>query len=93
MEEKIKFLLTIDDVFDIFARGIVVTGKIEIGEIKSDDMLELVDNDKITKTRCKMLEKFRRIVNEAKQGDYIAICLADVTKLYVKIGMKLVIRK
>lgn len=93
MEEKVRFLLTIDDVFDIFRRGIVITGRIEIGEIKNGDMLELVDVDKVTNTKCKMLEKYHRVVNEAKQGDYVGVNLSDVTKLVVRKGMKLVIRE
>lgn len=91
MEEKVRFSLTIDGVFDIFGIGVVITGKIEIGEIKNGDMLELVDGDKVTRTKCKKLEKFRRVVTGAKQGDYVGINLSDLTKLDVRPGMKLVI--
>ena len=93
MEDKVKFLLMIDDVFDIFGRGVVITGKIQTGKIKCGDMLELVDVDKVTKTKCEMLERYHRVVNEAKQGDYVGVNLSDVTKLEVRKGMKLVIRE
>ena len=93
MDKKAKFLLIIDDVFNIYARGTVVTGQIKKGELKVGDMLELIADDKVFKTKCKMLEKYRRIVNEAKEGDWVGVVLSDVSKNDVKRGMKLIVRE
>lgn len=87
-----KFLLTIDGIFNIVGRGTLVTGEVIRGTIKQHDELEVVSPDKTLRTTCALLEKHRKIVTEAHEGEYIAVCLKGVSKQDLSSGMQLVIR-
>jgi len=90
--EKIKFLFTIDAVFYIIGRGIIVTGEVNQGEINQGDDLELIGNNTPIKTKCLHIEKRQIFVEKAKQGELIAIRLSNVSRQDVAKGMKLVIK-
>lgn len=88
--EKNKFSLTIDCIFCITGRGIVVTGRIIEGQIRQGDKLTLIALDKTMSTRCTLLEKFQKVVTEAHAGEYVGICLSDVKRSDLQTGMRLV---
>ncbi len=92
MDEKIKFLLAIDTVFNIRGQGIVVTERVIKDQIKQYADLEITSPDKVIKTKCLKLEKYMRAITEAHEGEYIGITLADVTKSEISKGMQLIIR-
>ncbi len=77
--EKNKFSLTIDGIFCITGRGIVVTGRILEGHIRQGDKLKLITASKTMSVRCTLLEKFRKIVTEAQAGEYVGIYLSGLT--------------
>lgn len=91
--EKLKFSYAIDSVYQIIGRGIVVMGQIEQGEINQGDTVELTNNNTSIKTKCLRLEKFRKYVTNAKQGEWVAIVLSNVSRSDICSGMKLIIKE
>src|SRR6476620_6567841 len=64
------FLMPIEDVFTITGRGTVVTGRIEQGQIKSGDEVEMVGiHEKVEKTVVTGLEMFNKLLDFAQAGD------------------------
>ena len=91
MNEKIKFLLIVDCVFHISGRDVVVTGEVLKGQIKTGDELEVRSADKVIKTKCTRLEKYRNVITEANERDFIGVYLANVSKSDLARGMHVVI--
>lgn len=90
MKEINNFLLIVDGVFNISGRGTIITGHIQKGCIKKDDKLKLLGENKEIKTHCVYVEKFRKIIEKAVEGEHIGICVSNVSKTDVQIGMLLV---
>ncbi len=88
--EKNKFSLTINGIFCITGKGIVVTGRILEGHIRQGDKLTLTAPDKTMSTRCTLLEKFCKVVTEAEAGEYVSIRLSDIKRSDIQTGMRLV---
>src|SRR5256884_3715988 len=64
------FLMPIEDVFTITGRGTVVTGRIEQGQIKSGDEVEIVGiHPEVAKTVVTGLEMFQKTLDFAQAGD------------------------
>ena len=57
------FLMPIEDIFTIQGRGTVVTGRIERGEIKVNEEIEIVGIRETTKTVCTGVEMFRKLLD------------------------------
>ena len=76
-----RFYMKIIDVFTIYSRGMVVTGKIESGSVKVGDKVEIVldDNRKI-KTTVMAVEMLRKVVKDASVGDNVGILLSEIKK-------------
>lgn len=89
--EKIKFLLIVDCVFHISGRGVIVTGEVLKGQIKTGDELEIRGADKVIKTKCTRLEKYRDVIAEAHERDFVGVYLADVSKSDLSRGMQVII--
>lgn len=90
--ENLKFVLTIECIFNILTKGILVTGLIAEGNIKQGDELELVDDNTSRKVHCDMLERYLKPVETATKGQYVAIYLSGVSHADISRGMKLIIR-
>jgi elongation factor Tu len=73
------FLMPIEDVFSISGRGTVVTGRIERGQVKIGDEVEIVGVKDTTKTVCTGVEMFRKILDSGEAGDNVG-CLLRGTK-------------
>ena len=74
------FLMPIEDVFSISGRGTVATGRIESGQIKIGDNVEIVGlKDKIDKTVVTGVEMFRKLLDYGEAGDNVG-CLLRGTK-------------
>lgn len=73
------FLMPIEDVFSISGRGTVVTGRVERGEIKTGDEVEIVGLRPTTKTVVTGLEMFRKVLDYGEAGDNLG-CLLRGTK-------------
>lgn len=91
-DEKFSFCMKIEDKCEITGRGTVVTGRIESGEIHAGQEVEIVDqiNHIRIVTVVVGIEKFGKILNEAKQGDVVGILLRGLKEQEVSVGSKLV---
>lgn len=84
------FLMPIEDVFTITGRGTVTTGRVERGQIKVGDEVEIVGmRDEIRKTVCTGVEMFRKLLDYAQAGDNIGTLLRGVDRREVERGMVL----
>ena len=63
------FLMSIEDVFTITGRGTVVTGRVERGQLKLNDEVEIVGLKPTKKTVVTGIEMFRKSLDYAEAGD------------------------
>ncbi len=84
------FLMPIEDVFTITGRGTVVTGRIEQGQIKTGDEVEMVGiHDETAKTVVTGLEMFNKILDFAQAGDNAGALLRGIKREEVERGQVL----
>ena len=66
------FLMPVEDVFSISGRGTVATGRVELGQIRVNDAVDIVGmKDSIDKTVVTGVEMFRKILKYGEDGDNI----------------------
>ena len=81
------FLMPIEDVFSIKGRGTVVTGRIERGEVKVNETVEIVGiRPKTTSTVVTGVEMFRKSLDEGLAGDNVGLLLRGIEKDDVERG-------
>lgn len=80
------FLMPIEDIFSITGRGTVVTGRIERGQIKTGEEVEIVGFTPTRKTVVTGVEMFRKILDEGLAGDNVGLLLRGVDKDEVERG-------
>ena len=83
------FLMPVEDVFSISGRGTVVTGRIECGQIKIGDEIEIVGLRPTTKSVVTGVEMFRKQLSQGQAGDNVGILLRGVDKDGVERGQVL----
>jgi len=83
------FLMPIEDVFSISGRGTVVTGRIERGEIKVGEEIEIVGIKTPVKTTCTGVEMFRKLLDSGQAGDNVGILLRGIKREEVERGQVL----
>src|SRR6266516_2108993 len=84
------FLMPIEDVFTITGRGTVVTGRIEQGQIKSGDEVEIVGiHEKVEKTVVTSMEMFNKTLDYAQAGDNAGALLRGIKREEVERGQVL----
>ncbi len=83
------FLMPIEDVFSITGRGTVVTGRIEQGQVRVGDEVEIVGLRPTSKTTCTGVEMFRKLLDEGQAGDNIGALLRGTKKEEVERGQVL----
>jgi elongation factor Tu len=84
------FLMPIEDVFTITGRGTVVTGRIEQGQIKSGDEIEIVGiHPETSKTVVTGLEMFNKTLDFAQAGDNAGALLRGIKREEVERGQVL----
>ena len=83
------FLMPVEDVFTISGRGTVVTGRVERGQVKVGDEIEIVGIRDTQKTVCTGVEMFRKILDEGVAGDNIGALLRGVKRDEVERGQVL----
>ncbi len=91
VREKDKpFSMPIEDVFTITGRGTVVTGRVERGQIKVGDEVEIVGYDERSrKTVATGVEMFRKLMDYAEAGDNIGVLLRGIDRESVQRGQVL----
>jgi elongation factor Tu len=80
------FLLSVEDVMTITGRGTVVTGRIEQGEIKVGETVEIVGLRPTQKTVVTGVEMFRKILDSGQAGDNVGLLLRGIDKKAVERG-------
>ena len=83
------FLMPIEDIFSIQGRGTVVTGRIERGEVKVNDEMEIVGIRDTEKTVCTGVEMFRKLLDEGKAGENVGVLLRGTKREDVERGQVL----
>jgi elongation factor Tu len=89
-EKDKPFSMPIEDVFSITGRGTVVTGRVERGQIKVGDEVEIVGfEEKPRKTVATGVEMFRKLMDYAEAGDNIGVLLRGIDRESVERGQVL----
>ena len=83
------FLMSIEDVFTITGRGTVVTGRVERGQLKLNDEVEIVGLKPTKKTVVTGIEMFRKQLDFAEAGDNAGVLLRGVDRSEVERGQVL----
>lgn len=83
------FLMPIEDIFSIAGRGTVVTGRIERGQVKLNDTVEIVGIKPTVKTVITGIEMFNKQLDEGQAGDNAGILLRGTKKEDVERGQVL----
>ena len=84
------FLMPVEDVFSITGRGTVATGRVERGELKVQDEVELVGlTDESRKLVVTGIEMFRKLLDTAQAGDNIGALLRGIDKKEIERGQVL----
>ena len=80
------FLMPIEDVFTITGRGTVVTGRVERGELKLNEEVEIVGLKPTKKTVVTGIEMFRKQLDFTEAGDNTGLLLRGVNRDEVERG-------
>jgi len=83
------FLMSIEDIFTISGRGTVVTGRIDRGQVKVGEEVEIIGFGETKKRVVTGVEMFRKILDEGQAGDNVGILLRGTDKKEVERGMVL----
>ena len=83
------FLMPIEDVFTITGRGTVVTGRVERGQLKLNDEVEIVGLKDTKKTVVTGIEMFRKQLDYAEAGDNAGVLLRGIDRSEVERGQVL----
>ena len=86
----LPFLMPVEDVFSITGRGTVATGRVERGQLKLGDEVEIVGlTDEKRKTVVTGIEMFRKLLDYAEAGDNIGCLLRGIQKNEIERGQVL----
>ena len=83
------FLMSIEDVFTITGRGTVVTGRVERGQLRLNDEVEIVGIRPTQKTVVTGIEMFRKSLDYAEAGDNAGVLLRGISREQVERGQVL----
>ena len=84
------FLMPVEDVFTITGRGTVATGRVERGQLKTGEEVEIVGlTDETKKTVVTGIEMFRKILDYAEAGDNIGALLRGIDRKGIERGQVL----
>ena len=89
-KSDLPFLMPVEDVFTISGRGTVATGRVERGQLKTGEEVEIVGlKDEKAKTVCTGIEMFRKTLDYAEAGDNIGALLRGVARDEIERGQVL----
>jgi len=80
------FLMPVEDVFSISGRGTVATGRVERGQIKVGEKVEIVGIRETSNTVCTGVEMFRKLLDEGQAGDSVGLLLRGTKREEVERG-------
>ncbi|MBE6804873.1 MAG: elongation factor Tu [Ruminococcaceae bacterium] len=86
----LAFLMPIEDIFSITGRGTVATGRVERGQLKVNDTVEIVGlTDEKRQVVVTGIEMFRKLLDYAEAGDNIGALLRGVQRTEIQRGQVL----
>ncbi|WMT28997.1 elongation factor Tu [Bacillus aerius] len=84
------FMMPVEDVFSITGRGTVATGRVERGQVKVGDEIEIIGlQEENGKTTVTGVEMFRKLLDYAEAGDNIGALLRGVSREDIQRGQVL----
>ncbi|MCO4097427.1 elongation factor Tu [Macrococcoides canis] len=84
------FMMPVEDVFSITGRGTVATGRVERGQVKVGEEVEIIGlTEEPSKTTVTGVEMFRKLLDYAEAGDNIGALLRGVSREEVQRGQVL----
>ena len=84
------FMMPVEDVFSITGRGTVATGRVERGQVRVGDEVEIVGiEEETSKTTVTGVEMFRKLLDYAEAGDNVGTLLRGVTRDQIQRGQVL----
>ncbi|WP_400239753.1 elongation factor Tu [Methanobrevibacter smithii] len=83
------FLMPVEDVFTITGRGTVVTGRVERGQLKLNDEVEIIGLKETQKSVVTGIEMFRKQLDYAEAGDNAGVLLRGISREDVERGQVL----
>ncbi|RYG38161.1 elongation factor Tu, partial [bacterium] len=85
------FLMAVEDVFTITGRGTVATGRVERGQLKGMEEVEIVGlNEAPRKTVVTGIEMFRKLLDYCEAGDNVGLLLRGVDRNSIERGQVIV---
>src|SRR5690606_36638786 len=88
-EVEKPFVMPVEDMFSITGRGTVATGRVERGQVKVGEELEMVGFGAAKKSVVTGVELFRKILDQGQAGDNVGLLLRGVAKEEIERGMVL----
>ena len=89
-KSDLPFLMPVEDVFTITGRGTVATGRVERGQLKLNDTVEIVGlTDEKRSTVVTGIEMFHKLLDYAEAGDNIGALLRGVQRTEIERGQVL----
>ncbi len=89
-KSDLPFLMPVEDVFTITGRGTVATGRVERGQVRVGDEVEIIGlSDERKKTTVTGVEMFRKLLDYAEAGDNIGALLRGIQRTEVERGQVL----
>ncbi len=83
----LPFIMPVEDVFSITGRGTVATGRVERGQVKMGETVEIVGlMDEARSTVVTGIEMFRKILDYAEAGDNVGLLLRGINKTDIERG-------
>jgi elongation factor Tu len=82
------FMMSVEDVFSIKGRGTVVTGRVERGQVKTGENVDIVGlRDQSVSTVVTGVEMFHKTLDEGQAGDNVGLLLRGIDREDVERGM------
>ena len=89
-DDSLPFLMPVEDVFTITGRGTVATGRVERGQIKMGDAVEIIGlAEESKKSVITGIEMFRKLLDYAEAGDNVGTLLRGIDKKEIERGQVL----
>ena len=86
----LPFLMPVEDVFSITGRGTVATGRVERGQLRTSEEVEIVGlTDEARKVVVTGIEMFRKILDYAEAGDNVGVLLRGIQRDEIERGQVL----
>ena len=89
-KSDLPFLMPVEDVFTITGRGTVATGRVERGQLKTSEEIEIVGlAEETTKSVVTGIEMFRKLLDYAEAGDNVGVLLRGIQRTDIERGQVL----